>query len=123
MASLDDIFKSDLDANKKKSKMLFGRLLLQLKKNNNIRIYSLMSDVIDTDYKDKKLMLIFGVKSTYEMISNPADINTISTCMHEIDGECDVEFVLNEQRTFDCYQFEERLKKEFGKILTIKTKN
>ena len=120
MANLDDIFVSNLDENKKKSKMLFGKLLLQMRKNNHIRLYSLMSEVFDSDYKDNTLFLIIGDKSSYEMMNNKADIETIQSELKMIDSELKFEFKLEEQYKFDMYQFEEFLKKEFGKILTIK---
>jgi len=120
MANLDDIFVSNLDENKKKSKMLFGKLLLQMRKNNHIRLYSLMSEVFDSDYKDNTLILIIGDKSSYEMMNNKADIEIIQNELKEIDENLKFEFQLDEQVKFDSYQFKEFLKKEFGKILTIK---
>jgi len=120
MAGFDEIFTSDLDENKKKSKMIFGKLLLSMRKNNHIRLYSLMSEVFDTDYKDNSLVLIIGDKSTYEMINNKVDFDTIDRELKSIDETISLELRCEEQKKFDMYQFEEMLKKEFGKILTIK---
>ena len=120
MANLDNIFTSDLDENKKRSKMLFGKLLLSMRKNNHIRLYSLMSEVLDTDLVDNALLLIIGDKSTYEMISNKADIETLNQELHMIENGVSIELKCEEKKKFDLYQFEEFLKREFGKILTIK---
>ena len=120
MTNFDDIFRSELDENKKKSKMLFGKLLLNMRKNNHIRLYSLMSEVFDTNYSDSILTLIIGDKSTYEMINNKADIDTITNELNIIESGTNIEIKCEEKAKFDMYQFEERLRKEFGKILTIK---
>ena len=43
---LDDVFqKSNLDENKKKSKMIFGRLLINLRKNNYIKLKKLPQSI------------------------------------------------------------------------------
>lgn len=120
MASFDEIFISNLDENKKKSKMIFGKLLLNMRKNNLLRLYSLMSEVFDTDYKDNVLTLIIGDKSTFEMLNNKNDIDIINRELIAIDPSYVIEIKCEEQKKFDMYQFEERLRKEFGKILTIK---
>lgn len=120
MAKLDEIFTSDLDENKKKSKMLFGKLLLSLRRNNRLRLYSLMSEVFDTDFLDNKLVLMIGDKSTFEMMNNKTDIDLISQELSTIESGITFEFKFVEQKKFDKFQFEEFLKKEFGKILTIK---
>lgn len=120
MNSFDEIFTSNLDENKKKSKMIFGKLLLNMRKNNHIRLYSLMSEVFDTDYRDNVLTLIIGDKSTFEMMNNRNDIDTINQELSSIDSAYTIDIRCEEQKKFDMYQFEEKLRKEFGKILTIK---
>ena len=123
MATIDDIFKSDLNENKKKSKMIFGRLLLQLKKNSYLRLYSLMSDVADTDFDNNILTLIVSTKSTYDTFNSHEDTETINKMIKCIDNAYVASFKLEEKVVFDSYKFKERLKKEFGKILTIKSDN
>ena len=54
---LDKIFVSDLDEDKKKSKRYLGRLLLRLKKDNCIKLYSLMGSVVDSDIKENKFII------------------------------------------------------------------
>ena len=120
MDSLDKIFTSNLDENKKKSKMIFGKLLLNMRRNNHIRLYSLMSEVIDTDLNNNALKLIIGEKSSFEMLSSKSDFETIENELKIIDSNLNLELKCEEQKKFDMYQFEEFLRKEFGKILTIK---
>ena len=120
MANLDEIFTSDLDENKKKSKMIFGKLLLSLRKNNQFRLYSLMSEVIDTDCKDNKLVMIVGDKSSFEMLGSKEDSAAVEKDLQKIAPELTLEVFYEEVKKFDMYKFEEFLKSEFGKILTIK---
>lgn len=120
MASFDEIFTSDLDANKKKSKMLFGKLLLSMRKNNKLRLYSLMSEVFDTELNENTLTLVIGDKSNYEMMNNKTDLESISNELSTIQSGLQLELKCVEKVKFDMFQFEERLKREFGKILTIK---
>ena len=120
MESLDKIFTSNLDENKKKSKMIFGKLLLNMRRNNLIRLYSLMSEVIDTDFDNNVLTLTVGDKSSFEMLSMKTDHETIEKELKIIDDCLSLDLKCEEQKKFDMYQFEEFLKKEFGKILTIK---
>ena len=120
MAKIDDIFTSDLSENKKKSKMLFGRLLLSMRRNNRLRLYSLMSEIFDTDFVENKLILFIGEKTTYEMMNNKADVDIINQELAGIETGVVCEFQFSEQKKFDKFQFEEFLKKEFGRILTIK---
>ena len=120
MANLDDIFTSNLDENKKKSKMLLGKLLLNMRRNNHIRLYSLMSEVLDTDCVDKKLIIILGDKTSYEMMNNKNDLDVIEKELKAIDSEYSLELKCEEVKKFDPYKFKEFLKQEFGKILTIK---
>ena len=117
---IDKIFTSNLDENKKKSKMIFGKLLLNMRRNNYIRLYSLMSEVIDTDYENNKLTLIIGDKSSFEMLSSKNDFDTIEKELKSIDENLVLDLRCEELKKFDMYQFEEFLRKEFGKILTIK---
>lgn len=117
---IDKIFTSNLDENKKKSKMIFGKLLLNMRRNNHIRLYSLMSEVIDTEFLNDKLTLVIGDKSSFEMLNSKADFDTIEKELKSIEDTLELELKCVEQKKFDMYQFEEFLKQEFGKILTIK---
>ena len=120
MADLDSIFKSDLDENKKLAKRLFGKLLINMRKNNHLRLYSLMSDIGDCDFSEDTLTLIFDSKSSFEMINNKVDIECIEKELSNIQENSKIAFKCEEKKKFDKYQFTEYLKKEFGKILTIK---
>ena len=65
MANLDGIFeKSTLSESKKKSKMIFGRLLINLRKQGHIKLYSLLGGVEDTDIENNKLQLLFKDKTS-----------------------------------------------------------
>lgn len=121
MASLDNIFeKSDLSESKKKSKMIFGRLLISLRKQNAIKLYSLLGSVADTDIEKDKLILSIKDKASYDMLNNIHDIEVINGILKKIDNALFIELVSLEKNHLDEYKFEEFLKSEFGKILTIK---
>jgi len=121
MAKLDDIFKSDLSEEKKKSKKIFGRLLLKLKKENYIKLYSLMGGASDTDLVDGVLNVILSDKTAYDMSNNKNDIDTLTQLSKGIDDSVvSVKLVYDGTKVFDMYQFEQYLKEEFGRILTIK---
>lgn len=120
MADLDSIFQSDLDENKKLAKRLFGKLLINMRKNNHLRLYSLMSDVGDCDFSEDTLTLVFDSKSSFEMINNKGDIECIENELCSVKENTKIVFKCEEKKKFDKYQFKEYLKKEFGKILTFK---
>lgn len=121
MVELDGIFtKSNLDKNKKNSKMIFGKLLIKLRKNNKIKLYSLLESVIDTDMDVSVIKLIVKDKSTYDMLNNPTDIGILNSSLDEIANGLRLELVCCEKNEFDTQKFETFLKNEFGKILTIK---
>ena len=53
MTNLDAIFtKNNLEESKKKAKMLFGRVLINLRKNNHIKLYALLESVVDSNIID-----------------------------------------------------------------------
>lgn len=121
--TLDDVFtKSNLDENKKKSKMLFGRLLITLRKNNYIKLYSLLESVNDTNLVEGTLQLTLSDKTAYDMINNPNDINTLNQELANLQ-DLKVELFCNGKEPFDLFKFEKFLTDEFGKTLTIKRKN
>ena len=120
MADIDSIFTSNLDNSEKHARSLFGKLLISLRKNDFMKIYSLMNGVIDEKYEDNVLKLVFSDKNSYDMLNNTEDISTINKLLNEIENAVSVSLEFSENKTFDGYQFEEFLKSEFGKILTIK---
>lgn len=120
MANIDAIFKSDLSENEKHAKSIFGKLLLLLRRNNFVRIYSLMSSVSAQNYADNVITLIFSDNSSYLMLNNKEDIANINKLLGEIEEGLSVELKTSGEKTFDEYKFEEYLKAEFGKIVTIK---
>lgn len=120
MADIDSIFTSNLDNSEKHARSLFGKLLIVLRKNDYMKIYSLMSNVIDEKYNDNVLKLVFSDKNSCDMLNNTEDISTINKLLNEIENGLNVSMEFVENKTFDEYQFEEFLKNEFGKILTIK---
>ena len=121
MASLDDIFtKSNLDENKKKSKMLFGRLLINLRKTNHIKLYSLLESVNETDMTEDKIILTLSDKVSFDMINNKNDIAELTEIMNSIQEGFKVELTCNGKEPFDKFKFEQFLKDEFGNLLTIK---
>ena len=121
--TLDEIFtRSNLEESKKKAKMLFGKLLIQLRKNNYIKLYSLLESVEETDIVGDKFKMVFNDKSAFEMMNNPNDFEILNCLISGIQAGLSIEVQHNGVEPFDMNKFEARLKKEFGKLLTIKTK-
>ena len=120
MADIDSIFTSNLDTSEKHARSLFGKLLISLRKNNFMKIYSLMNGVIDEKYEDNVLKLVFSDKNSCDMLNNTEDISTINNLLNEIENAVSVSLEFSENKTFDGYQVEEFLKGEVGRILTIK---
>lgn len=121
MAGLDDIFvKSNLDENCKVAKRLFGRLLINLRKSNKIKLYSLLGGVSDTIMEDNVMKITLNDKASYEMIMSSGDIKTIKEIINTIKQGVDVEILCDAKEECDLYKFESFLKSEFGKLLTIK---
>ena len=122
MAGLDSIFtKSNLEESKKKAKMLFGRVLINLRKTNHIKLYSLLESVVETDIANNKLVITMTDKVSFGMIDNANDRAELLKIAQEINGEIEgVEICFSGKEPFDLYKFEMRLKNEFGKITTIK---
>lgn len=120
MADINSIFTSDLDENQKHARLIFGKLLLALRKNNYMKIYSLMSGVSDQEYINGVITLVFSDNNSYLMLNNNGDIADINTLLDGIESGTKVQLKCSAEKGFDEYQFEEYLKEEFGKILTIK---
>lgn len=116
---LDKLFVSDLDEEKKKSKRYLGRLLLRLKKDNCIKLYSLMGSVIDSDIKDGKFMMKLSDKVSFDMI-NSSDKELILSIINEFESGLGLDITFDEKNVFDAHTFKNFLKDEFGKLLTIK---
>jgi hypothetical protein len=121
MASLDNIFtKSNLEESKKKAKMIFGRMLISLRKSNHIKLYSLLESVSDTDLTNDTLQIVLSDKTAFDMLNNANDLSVLKDSLVAIDGSLGVEVKCDGKDPFDVYKFESRLKEEFGKLLTIK---
>ena len=121
MATLDQIFtKSNLEESKKKAKMMFGKVLISLRKSNHIKLYSLLESVVDTDIVDDTLKLTMSDKVAYEMINNRTDLDVLNETIKSIQPEIVVELCCNGKEPLDLFKFESRLREEFGKLLTIK---
>lgn len=120
MAGFDKIFeKSNISEEKKKSKKLFGRLLIKLRNSNHIKLYALMEGVADTDLKDNVVSLIFGDKTSFDMVNNAKDKEELNKLFDEIESGIVCKIECNAETAFNEYRFEQFLKAEFGKILTI----
>lgn len=121
MTNLDAIFtKNNLEESKKKAKMLFGRLLISLRKSNHIKLYSLLESVEESGINEDKLLLTLSDKVAYEMINNINDIGVLNDALKELKSGLSIDLKCSGKEELDIFKFEERLKKEFGKILTIK---
>lgn len=121
MDNFDTIFSpSNLDENKKRAKMLFGRILINLRKQNHIKLYSLLESVVDTNIVDNVMEITLSDKISYEMLNNPSDIGVISTILSGLDSTLKLSLKCSGKSSFNGADFEKYLKNEFGKILTIK---
>lgn len=121
MANLDDIFtSSNLDEGRKKAQMVFGRLLIALRKNNRIKLYSMLGSVSDKNIVDNVLKLTLSDNTAFDMLDNSSDINMLRDMIKAIDSNLDIELIGGEKDKFDIHTFENFLKDEFGRILTIK---
>lgn len=121
MDVFDKIFtKTNTDENKKKSKMVLGKLLIKLRSNNHIKLYSLMESVSDTDIDNGVFKITIDDAVSYEMINNPKDIATLQELLGQIDDGLKLELFSTGRREFDPVRFESYLRQEFGKIVVIK---
>jgi len=121
MGNLDEIFtKSNLDENKKKAKMLFGRILISLRKNNHIKLYSLLESVSESDIVEEELHIVLSDKTAFNMINNKGDLDVLQEILSTLQEGLKIKVSCNGKEPLDIYKFEARLKEEFGKILTIK---
>lgn len=120
MTGFDKIFeKSNMSEEKKKSKKLFGRMLINLRNSNHIKLYALMEGVVDTDMNGQVVTLVFGDKTSYDMVNNVKDKEEINKILDSIEGGLSCKLECNAESAFDEYQFEQFLKNEFGKLLTV----
>ena len=118
--NINDIFTSELSESEKKAKRVFGRLLIALRKNSHIKLYSLLGGVTKSNIVDNTLIITISDKTSFDMINNPHDISGIEAELNSIEPGLKVQFECDGVAAFDMYKFEERLKAEFGRILTIK---
>ena len=123
MASIDTLFqKTNLEESKREGKMLFGRLLISLRKNNYIKLYAMLESVEEMDITEGVLRLTMSDRTAYEMINNKEDLASLSKVASSLRAETKVELLCNGTKAFDIFDFENRLINEFGKKLTIKRK-
>lgn len=121
MTDFDKIFqKSNTDESVKKGKMLFGRLLIKLRGNSSYKLYSLLESVENSRLEDNVLNIVLTDKTSYEMINNKSDIDALNKTLDTIQSGVTIQMTCEEKQVFDLFKFEERLKNEFGRILTIK---
>lgn len=121
MAGFDDIFvSSHLDENRKKAQMVFGRLLINLRKGNKIKLYSMLGSVSDKNIVNNVLKLTLSDNTAYDMLNNATDLALLKEVVKGIDNTLDIEILGGDNNKFDMHTFENYLKEEFGKMLTIK---
>lgn len=118
--NINEIFTSDLQESEKKSKRIFGKLLINLRKNNHIKLYSMLGGVTKSNIIDNMLVITIPDKTSFDMINNNHDIANIEAELDSIESGLKVKFECDGVEEFDVFKFEERLKAEFGRILTIK---
>lgn len=123
MASIDTLFqKTNLEESKREGKMLFGRMLISLRKSNHIKLYAMLESVEEMDLVDDTLKLTMSDRTAFEMINNKEDLLTLEQEVSSIKAGTKVELLCNGTKAFDIFAFENRLINEFGKKLTIKRK-
>ena len=123
MASIDTLFqKTNLEESKREGKMLFGRMLISLRKNNYIKLYAMLESVEEMDITEGVLRLTMSDRTAYEMINNKEDLASLAKVASSLRAETKVELLCNGLKAFDIFDFENRLINEFGKKLTIKRK-
>ena len=123
MASIDTLFKkTNLEESKREGKMLFGRMLISLRKNNHIKLYAMLESVQEMDIVDGVLKLTLSDRTAYEMINNKEDLSALEKAVSELREGTKIELLCNGTKAFDIFDFENRLINEFGKKLTIKRK-
>ena len=123
MASIDTLFKkTNLEESKREGKMLFGRMLISLRKNNHIKLYAMLESVQEMDIVDGVLKLTLSDRTAYEMINNKEDLSALEKAVSGLREGTKIELLCNGTKAFDIFDFENRLINEFGKKLTIKRK-
>ena len=123
MASIDTLFqKTNLEESKREGKMLFGRMLISLRKNNHIKLYAMLESVEEMDMVNGVLKLTMSDRTAYEMINNKEDLLALEASASALRPDTKVELLCNGTKAFDVFDFENRLINEFGKKLTIKRK-
>ena len=123
MASIDTLFqKTNLEESKREGKMLFGRMLISLRKSNHIKLYAMLESVEEMDLVDGTLKLTMSDRTAFEMINNKEDLLALEQEVSSIKAGTKVELLCNGTKAFDIFSFENRLINEFGKKLTIKRK-
>ena len=123
MASIDTLFqKTNLEESKREGKMLFGRMLISLRKNNHIKLYAMLESVEEMDMANGVLKLTMSDRTAYEMINNKEDLLALEASASALRPDTRVELLCNGTKAFDIFDFENRLINEFGKKLTIKRK-
>lgn len=123
MASIDTLFqKTNLEESKREGKMLFGRMLISLRKNNHIKLYAMLESVEEMDIANGVLKLTMSDRTAYEMINNKEDLLALEAAASALRADTKVELLCNGTKAFDVFDFENRLINEFGKKLTIKRK-
>lgn len=123
MASIDTLFqKTNLEESKREGKMLFGRMLISLRKSNHIKLYAMLESVEEMDLVDGTLKLTMSDRTAFEMINNKEDLLALEQEVSSIKAGTKVELLCNGTKAFDIFDFENRLINEFGKKLTIKRK-
>lgn len=121
MDVFDKIFtKSSSEDCAKKGKMYFGRLLIKLRSENHIKLYSLMESVSDTVLEDGVLKITLSDGGAYAMLSNSKDLGVINDILSSIEEGLHVKLFTTGKKGINVVAFEERLKEEFGKIVVIK---
>ena len=118
--NINDIFTSELSESEKIAKRIFGRLLISLRKNSHIKLYSLLGGVTKSNIIENTLVITISDKTSFDMINTPHDIANIEAELNNIQAGMKVQFECDGVEAFDMFKFEERLKEEFGRILTIK---
>ncbi len=121
MTNSNTIFASqnNSDNSTRLAKRIIGRLLISLRRDNLVRIYSLITELSDTKAVDGVIIARVTDNTLYQMLTEQTTAETVNQYLKTIDKGYRLQIELNTKDAFDYAKFKNFLAQEFGNILTI----